>query len=174
MNRGPWQATVHGIARVRHDLATKPPSPHWKKNFFQLKKNYQPLFGPDRYICGLYEAFGLEVFLTPFKPGVGIPGLTVLDKLRKWALQSKKTLWAADSPWEHPKLPIHCPVPSFPDEPEDTSLATKALCKFHPLEAPFVMWYWLPLWSAASQCRDYNSWRPNLVLLWESWAKPYH
>ena len=27
MDRGDWQATVHGIARVGHDLATKPPSP---------------------------------------------------------------------------------------------------------------------------------------------------
>ena len=26
-DRGPWQATVHGVARVRHDLAAKPP-PH--------------------------------------------------------------------------------------------------------------------------------------------------
>ena len=25
MDRGAWQATVHGIARVGHDLATKPP-----------------------------------------------------------------------------------------------------------------------------------------------------
>ena len=23
--RGAWQATVHGVSRVRHDLATKPP-----------------------------------------------------------------------------------------------------------------------------------------------------
>ena len=27
MDRGAWQATVHGIPRVRHDLATKPPPP---------------------------------------------------------------------------------------------------------------------------------------------------
>jgi len=27
MDRGAWQATVHGIARVRHNLATKPPPP---------------------------------------------------------------------------------------------------------------------------------------------------
>ena len=27
MNRGAWQATVHGVARVGHDLATKPPLP---------------------------------------------------------------------------------------------------------------------------------------------------
>ena len=25
MDRGAWQATVHGVARVRHDLATQPP-----------------------------------------------------------------------------------------------------------------------------------------------------
>ena len=27
MDRGAWQATVHGVAKVRHDLATKPPPP---------------------------------------------------------------------------------------------------------------------------------------------------
>ena len=26
MDRGTWQATVHGVARVGHDLATKPPN----------------------------------------------------------------------------------------------------------------------------------------------------
>ena len=28
MERGAWQATVHGVVRVEHDLATKPPSHH--------------------------------------------------------------------------------------------------------------------------------------------------
>ena len=28
MDRGAWQATVHGIARVGDDLATKPPPSH--------------------------------------------------------------------------------------------------------------------------------------------------
>ena len=27
MDRGAWQATVHGVARVGQDLATKPPPP---------------------------------------------------------------------------------------------------------------------------------------------------
>ena len=27
MDRGAWQATVHGAARVAHDLVTKPPPP---------------------------------------------------------------------------------------------------------------------------------------------------
>ena len=30
MGRGAWQATVYGVARVRHDLATKPPPPPCK------------------------------------------------------------------------------------------------------------------------------------------------
>ena len=34
MDRGAWQATVHGIARVRHDSVTKPPPP---------KLNFKPL-----------------------------------------------------------------------------------------------------------------------------------
>ena len=31
MDRGTWQATVHGVARVEHDLVTKPP-PYVKKS----------------------------------------------------------------------------------------------------------------------------------------------
>ena len=27
MDRGAWRATVHGVERVGHDLATKPPLP---------------------------------------------------------------------------------------------------------------------------------------------------
>ena len=27
MDRGAWQATVHGVARIGHDLVTKPPPP---------------------------------------------------------------------------------------------------------------------------------------------------
>jgi len=29
MDRGAWQATVHGVSRVRHDLATQPPPPRF-------------------------------------------------------------------------------------------------------------------------------------------------
>ena len=29
MDRGAWWATVHGIARVGHDLVTKPPPPNY-------------------------------------------------------------------------------------------------------------------------------------------------
>ena len=28
MDRGTWKAAVHGVARVRHDLVTKPPHTH--------------------------------------------------------------------------------------------------------------------------------------------------
>ena len=30
MDRGAWQATVHGVARLGHDLATKPPPKAWQ------------------------------------------------------------------------------------------------------------------------------------------------
>ena len=39
MNRGPWQATVHGVARVGHDLVTKPPPPPhhlFVNNFYKI------------------------------------------------------------------------------------------------------------------------------------------
>ena len=42
MNRGTWQATVLGVARVIHDLVTKPP-PKEEINFeinMQIEKNY--------------------------------------------------------------------------------------------------------------------------------------
>ena len=29
MNREAWQATVHGVTRVEHNLVTKPPPPLW-------------------------------------------------------------------------------------------------------------------------------------------------
>ena len=28
MDRAPWQATVYGVTRVRHDLVSKPPPPN--------------------------------------------------------------------------------------------------------------------------------------------------
>ena len=28
MDRGDWQATVHGVTKVGHNLVTKPPPPH--------------------------------------------------------------------------------------------------------------------------------------------------
>ena len=41
MDRGAWQATVHGVARVGHDLVIKPPqnSKHVRTKNLQRKKN---------------------------------------------------------------------------------------------------------------------------------------
>ena len=36
MDRGAWQARVHGVARVSHDLAIKPPPPKWGQSSTQL------------------------------------------------------------------------------------------------------------------------------------------
>ena len=44
MDRGAWQATVHGIARVRHNLASKPP-PNLKKKEGQILLNWKFQWG---------------------------------------------------------------------------------------------------------------------------------
>ena len=38
-DRGAWQATVHGVARVGHDLAIKLPPPCWKCESMWLNKD---------------------------------------------------------------------------------------------------------------------------------------
>ena len=43
MDREAWQATVHGVARVRHNLATKLPPPRSKKESKQLGLCYSLL-----------------------------------------------------------------------------------------------------------------------------------
>ena len=37
MDRGAWQATVHGVARVGHDLATKPPPYIYTRGYIYMK-----------------------------------------------------------------------------------------------------------------------------------------
>ena len=36
MDRGAWQPIVHGVARVGHDLVTKPPGSKWVSEFCEL------------------------------------------------------------------------------------------------------------------------------------------
>ena len=49
MDRGPWQATVHGVARVGHDVVTKPPPYLQVKlldniSVFNFLRNYHTVF----------------------------------------------------------------------------------------------------------------------------------
>ena len=44
MNRGAWRAIVYGVARVRHNLATKPPPPRISREEIGIL-NYQPDLG---------------------------------------------------------------------------------------------------------------------------------
>ena len=49
MDRGAWQATVHGVVSVRHDLATKPPRTEEQRKravFSETHEIPQPLFLP--------------------------------------------------------------------------------------------------------------------------------
>ena len=44
MDRGAWQATVHGVARVRHNLATKPPPYIYTHGYIYMKTQDNRLF----------------------------------------------------------------------------------------------------------------------------------
>ena len=70
MDRGAWLATVHGIARVRHDSATKPPPPspkltqHCKSIYTPikifLKQNFQIITLMSHYL--LHQIQGLRKY----------------------------------------------------------------------------------------------------------------
>ena len=55
MDRGAWQATVHGVTRVRHNLATKPPPPPLilKLQYFGLMRGADSL--EKALILGKFE-----------------------------------------------------------------------------------------------------------------------
>ena len=46
MNRGAWQATVYGVAKVGHELATKPPPP--PPSLLKLDVIFQFLFSTSQ------------------------------------------------------------------------------------------------------------------------------
>ena len=43
MDRGAWQATVHGVARVGHNLVTQPPPPIIVTSCFSHQSEWPPL-----------------------------------------------------------------------------------------------------------------------------------
>ena len=46
MDRGAWWASVHGVARVRHDLVSKPPPINWGRPHCKITYNTS-LYGPS-------------------------------------------------------------------------------------------------------------------------------
>ena len=42
MDRGAWQATIHGVARVGHDLTTNPPPLLYSLHCPQIQKKFLP------------------------------------------------------------------------------------------------------------------------------------
>ena len=50
MDRGAWWATVHGVTRVRHDLATKP-SPYARHSIHISGIDLAPNFIFNIYVC---------------------------------------------------------------------------------------------------------------------------
>ena len=61
MDRGTWRATVHGVTRVGHDLATKPPpKPSVESTMFGVvedcKMRKEPLAQPSGVHCLCVES----------------------------------------------------------------------------------------------------------------------
>ena len=50
MDRGAWQATVHGVTRVRHDLATDRP-------WYKTTEGFYKLFSGLNYLTKFYTFF---------------------------------------------------------------------------------------------------------------------
>ena len=60
MKRGAWQATVHGVARVGHDLVTKPPPPPGPCMlcFQSVMKRLQQDLGSSQSLSGHVQRYG--------------------------------------------------------------------------------------------------------------------
>ena len=83
MDRGAWQATIHGIAGVRHDLATKPPCSfyvHFLDNFFfndncvlNFIKRFLCIYWDDQIVSFLMwciTLIDLHILKYPCIPGI--------------------------------------------------------------------------------------------------------
>ena len=65
MDRGAWQATAHGVARVRHNLTTKPPPPkRWDKLENKILNVFITYFDilrhENNYLRGFFFTFKKE------------------------------------------------------------------------------------------------------------------
>ena len=61
MDRGSWWATVHGVTRVTHDLATKPPPVHCQLLLLHIFSPILRVF----FVCFLCCAEALYIYVVP-------------------------------------------------------------------------------------------------------------
>ena len=75
MDRGAWQDTVHGVTRVGHDLATKPP-PRSGQQLANLQNyfNFLPQWTFHRVVSN-WQALSLNFTssTSPYETYVGLP-----------------------------------------------------------------------------------------------------
>ena len=56
MDTGAWWAIVHGVARVRHDLATKPPPPQQCiERFYSHTFTFSLLYSLNKYLLSIHH-----------------------------------------------------------------------------------------------------------------------
>ena len=61
MDRGAWQATVHGVARVGHNLVTKPPPPPQEKKKLSWVVTYICRFKFHCFLYGIHYRMFLHI-----------------------------------------------------------------------------------------------------------------
>ena len=70
MDRGAWQATVHGVTRVGHDLATEPLL-SFRYNTIAYLTDYDLVLTPIVYALGNQKLlFYYQICLIAYSPGI--------------------------------------------------------------------------------------------------------
>ena len=91
-DRGAWRATVHGVTRVGHDLATKPPTTtkgwnnvnkrkHWDEGSLGSRNNMYEVLELDESLVGLMEPEKAQGSCTRSRRSAGKAG----GHLERWA-----------------------------------------------------------------------------------------
>ena len=66
IDRGAWRATIHGVARVGHDLVTKSPPLALMTNFLSLPSSKNVLISPEEYFYWTQDFMLIVLFLSSF------------------------------------------------------------------------------------------------------------
>ena len=126
MDRGTWQATVHGVARVRHDLVTKSPPYSLASNLVSHQISHS-LMGPE--MCPEPQASWLKsrysIYIHTLNPASHTPigwCTTVNDQV-----DTKFTLRLT------PLLQILLPYPTYHLGCPQIPTTSCAKCKYHTL-----------------------------------------
>ena len=99
IDRGAWQATVHGVERVGHDLATKPPLPFLAALGLHRFAWAFSSCGNRGYSLLQCAGFSLWWFLLLWSTGSGCIGLSVVACREELQLVDPRERLSSCGPW---------------------------------------------------------------------------